>query len=153
MPRVFTDNPSELKPATLSRRLAAMVYDFMIVVAIWMVIGAIGVGLNGGEALDTPMERATQQSALFIVTYLFFAYCWTRNGQTLGMLAWRLRVQKMEGRTLNWTESLLRFLAAGFSLLTLGAGYWAMLFGDERLTWHDRWTESTVVMLPKKKKG
>ena len=152
MPRVFDDNPAELKPASLGRRLGAMLYDFMIVVAIWMVVGAVAVTLNGGEAPDTANGRAAQQFVLFLVTYLFFAYCWTRNGQTLGMLAWRLRVQKMEGRTLNWSESLKRFLGAGFSMLILGAGYWAMLFGDERLTWHDRWTESTVVLLPKKKK-
>ncbi len=152
MPKVFTDDSSTLKPASLVRRLAAMVYDFMIVVAIWMVVGAIAVALNDGEAIASGTDEALLKSTLLVVTYLFFAYCWTRSGQTLGMLAWRLRVQHVEGRTLNWTESLIRFFSAGISFACLGLGYWAMLISDERLTWHDRWSNSTVVTLPKHKK-
>ncbi len=152
MPRIFNDNPSEIQPARLGRRLAAMSYDLLIVAAIWMLVGGAAVAINNGEAVDSPLGSAALKSALFVATYLFFAYSWTRTGQTIGMLAWRIRIQKMDNRTLTWTESLIRFFAAGFSMLCLGIGYWVMLFGDERLTWHDRWTESTVVYLPKKKK-
>lgn len=153
MPRIFNDDPSETQPASLSRRFAAMIYDLLIVTAIWMIVGGVAVAINNGEAVDSALGSAVLKSALFVATYLFFAYSWTRTGQTIGMLAWRLRIQKMENRTLSWTESLIRFFAAGFSMLCFGAGYWVMLFGDERLTWHDRWTESTVVYLPKKKKS
>lgn len=37
---------------------------------------------------------------VFFVT-LFFVFSWSRGGMTLGMQAWRLRVQTADGRSLN----------------------------------------------------
>lgn len=149
MPRVFNDDPKLIHPAGLTKRLLAMVYDFMVVVAIWMIIGAVAVTANQGEAIDSPLGNATLKSALLLLTFLYFGYSWTKTGQTLGMLAWRLRIQSMDGKTLSWQQSLIRFFAAAFSLACLGLGYLTMLFGDEKLTWHDRWSDSVVVVIAK----
>ncbi|MCW8887278.1 MAG: RDD family protein [Motiliproteus sp.] len=144
----FPETPDQLKPASLIRRLAAMLYDTLLVAAIWMVIGAIAVGLNEGEAVRGPLFN----SALFISAFLFFAGFWSRNGQTLGMQAWQLRVQTPEGYPINLMQALLRFFTAAVSLLCLGAGYWWMLIDKEGLTWHDRYSETRVVQIPKPKK-
>lgn len=144
----YPDSPRVLRPATLARRLLAMLYDALLVIALWMVLGALAVGLNGGEAVTGPFWK----SALFIATYGFFAYFWTRSGQTLGMLAWNLRVQSTAGGHISWTQSLIRFLVAGPSLALGGLGYWWMLLGDEKLTWGDRASGTRVVQLEKLKK-
>lgn len=152
MPRDFTADLSEVKPATLTRRILAIVYDTLLVVAISMVVVLIAVGLNGGEAIDTPLGKAGLQSALLCINFLFFGYCWTKAGRTLGMLAWHLRVQNHDGRKLSWTQALIRFFGGAFSLLCFGLGFLFILASDEKLAWHDRWSNSIVVRTPKPKR-
>jgi len=149
MPRDFSADLSQVRPATLTRRLLAIVYDTLIVVAISMIVVLIGVAINGGEAIDTPLGKASLQSALLCTNFLFFGYCWTRAGRTLGMLAWHLRVQNHDGSRLSWTQALIRFFGGAVSLLFLGLGFFMMLLSDERLAWHDRWSNSVVVRTPK----
>ncbi|MFC6671596.1 RDD family protein [Marinobacterium aestuariivivens] len=143
----YPESPRVLRPASLARRLLAMLYDTLLVIALWMVLGAIAVTLNGGEAVDGPLWR----TVLFVATYLFFAYFWTRSGQTLGMLAWQLRVQTVAGGHINWTQALTRYMVAIPSLLLCGLGYFWILIGDEKLSWGDRLSDTRVVQLEKKK--
>lgn len=138
-----------LLPAPLWRRLAAMLYDSLLIAALWMLVGGLGVALNGGEAVGGPLFK----SLLFLVTFGFFAFFWTRNGQTLGMMAWRLRVESHQGGGMSAFQALLRFFTAALSLACLGLGYWWMLWDRECRTWHDRYSETRVVLLPKKKKA
>ncbi len=156
MHRPFKQEFDQITPASFIKRLMAMVYDTLLVVALWMVIAAISVALNGGEAISIESSpRATValfNSALFCATFLFFGFFWTRNGQTLGMLAWRLRVQTMAGGRLSWGQSLVRFMLAIPSLGLFGIGFLWMLLTDERLALHDRWSSSCVVQLPKQEK-
>ncbi len=149
--RQFPESFDEIKPAGPLRRLGALLYDFMLTAALWMVVGAIAVGLNGGEATD-PSRPALLQSILFIITFMFFAFFWTRNGQTLGLLAWRLRVQTPEGLALSWWQALLRFMAAGLSIAALGLGYLWMFVDRDGLSLHDRLSGTCVVELPKQKR-
>ncbi|RDE25006.1 RDD family protein [Motiliproteus coralliicola] len=144
----MTRADADLPNASLIKRLGAMLYDSLLLAALWMVVGAVGVALNNGEAVKGPVFN----SALFLVTFLFFMIFWTRSGQTLGMLAWRIRIQTPEGQAISGLQALIRFFSAGLSLLCLGAGYWWMLFDKQGLTWHDRYSESRVVQLPKPKK-
>ena len=139
---------TQFKPAPLFKRLAAMLYDSLLIAALWMMIGAIGVALNGGEEVGGPLLS----SALFLATFLFFMLFWTRSGQTLGMLAWKIRIQTPEGQAISGLQALLRFFCAGASAACLGAGYWSMLFNKTQLTWHDRYSDSRVVEMPKTKK-
>ncbi|MBV0934125.1 RDD family protein [Marinobacterium weihaiense] len=156
MHRPFTQEFTQVTPAAFIKRLMAMVYDGLLVIALWMVIGGIGVALNDGEAISlessSRMAVALFNSALFCATFLFFGFFWTRNGQTLGMLAWRLRIQTMAGGRLSWGQALVRFMLAIPSLGLCGLGFMWMLLTDERLTLHDRWSGSCMVQLPKPEK-
>merc|ERR1712000_392132 len=111
MQRPFRDTPPDLKPATLGKRLLAMVYDGLILVSIWIGVAIISTAINQG-GVTSPMGRAAMQSAQFCFSFLFFGYFWTRNGQTLGMQAWRLRAQTFDGQRMSWTQALIRFLGA-----------------------------------------
>lgn len=155
MHRPFREEFADVRPASLIKRLLAMIYDALLVIAIWMLVGGIAVALNQGEAVspenNTRAAVALFNSTLFCVTFLFFGYFWTRNGQTLGMLAWRLRVQTLDGGRLSWSRALVRFLCAIPSIGLCGIGLFWMLLTDERLSWHDRWSDSCIVQLPKRK--
>jgi uncharacterized RDD family membrane protein YckC len=131
--------------ASLVKRLLAMMYDSMLVIAVWMTVSYIFLFFNDEQAVTGPIYEST----LFLVTFLFFALFWTRSGQTLGMIAWRLRVESDQGQPVSAKQALLRFMAAIISAATLGMGYWWIMFDSDQLSWHDRWSNSRVVQLPK----
>lgn len=131
--------------ASLIKRLAAIVYDSLLVMALWMLVGYVFIFFNDGEAVTGPLFKST----VFLVTFLFFALFWTQSGQTLGMIAWRLRIESDQGQPINAKQALLRFMAALLSALALGIGYWWIVFDNNKLGWHDHWSNSRVVQLPK----
>lgn len=149
---------TELKIAPLWRRIAAMLYDSFLVFAIWIVVGFVVLSAFGieqartvdGEAIVLdPWYRYTLLAAMLLSAYLFFAFFWTHSGQTLGMQAWRIKVQNTDGSSISWLQSLLRFCTAPFALLALGLGYLCMLVDPERRTLPDRVSNSQVVRVPR----
>jgi uncharacterized RDD family membrane protein YckC len=151
--------PADALPAPgLMRRLAAMFYDSLLVFAVAWTVTAVAVFLRResvGEAAIRASGHAAAsgpllQAAIAIALVLFFGWFWTRTGQTLGMQAWRLRVQQPDGRPISWRQALLRMCGAVLSALCLGAGYWWVLVDREQCTWHDRLSGTRVVLLPKR---
>jgi len=102
--------------------------------------------VTGGKAV--PAGEPLFRAYLLLVAYLYFALAWVRTGQTLGLKAWRLRVERRDGARLTWGDTLRRFLAGGLALLPLGLGLLWVLVDRERLAWHDRLSATRVVRLP-----
>ena len=142
----MTEVPQEIGPAGLLRRVGAMVYDALVVVALVMVTLFLLTGLNRFEAVHGPWVNAI----LFLEIYAFFAFFWVRRGQTLGMLAWRLRVQNPGGVPITLTQATLRFIGALLALATLGLGYLWLYVDPQRRTWPDLLSSSEVVLLAKR---
>ena len=82
---------------------------------------------------------------------LFFGWFWTWRGQTLGMLRGACACERNDGVALTWRDALMRLAGACVSLLPLGLGYFWIWIDRDRLAWHDRWSGTRVVVLPKKK--
>ncbi|MDO6594862.1 RDD family protein [Neptuniibacter sp. 1_MG-2023] len=149
MSRSFKETYSDIKVASPIKRLGAFVYDMILIIALLMVsTGIITMGFNQGESVQGPLF----QSFLFILVYLFLSFFWMRNGQTLGMLAWRLRVQTTEGERLNAKQCLLRYIVGILSLLAGGAGFLWMFINKQKMTWHDIASGTHVIELPKRAK-
>lgn len=142
-----------LPSAGVMRRLGAMLYDFLAVFAVMMVVTAALLPITGGEAITSGRYGAWEyayQALLVALLILFFGLFWTRRGQTLGMLAWRLRLEREDGSLLGWGDVLKRLAAATVSLALALAGYWWIWIDRDRLAWPDRWTKTRVVVLPKR---
>lgn len=129
----------------LFRRLAAIVYDALLLFAVLFFATALAILVNGGHTIRPPNPLLT--SYLFIVSFFFFAGFWIHGGQTLGMRAWRIRVRRYDGRPITWWQALLRFLTAIVSWLALGAGFWWILIDRKKLAWHDRYSETELVIV------
>lgn len=141
-------------PAGFLRRLAALFYDSLLLIAVLMVGTALFLPFTGGEAITSgrhPVLGIVYRFALATLVVLFFGAFWTRRGQTLGMASWRLRVEREDGRLLTWGDSLKRLGAAVLSLLPCGLGFLWILFDPQRRAWHDRLSRTRVVVLPKRK--
>ncbi|WP_096740088.1 RDD family protein [Pseudoalteromonas atlantica] len=124
----------EFPRAGFWRRFASLVYDTLAIIAFAMltvvlylftVQGLISldvISLNGAEDVSALIQESLLLSSirsalLVIVTLVFFGYFWTKSGQTIGMRAWRLKVQTSEGSLISWPQSIVRSLSA---LLGLG---------------------------------
>ncbi len=142
----------ELPSASLFRRLMSMVYDLLILAAIWLLIGFIHAGIIGVENLqDTQALRVTLFPALLGATFLFYYWFWSHGGQTLGMRAWRLQVvdARLQGHPVNLAQCLSRFLIAILSIGCFGLGYFWVFISASGDTWHDGLSNTRTLVLPK----
>ena len=134
------------QPAGLFHRLGAMFYDSLLLLSILLVATALALMLTKGTLhYHNPFFR----TFLFLTCFSFYAWFWLHGGQTLGMRAWRLRVQRPDGRPITIWQALLRFLVAIPSLALAGLGFFWMLVDRDKMTWYDRFSESVMVRMPK----
>ncbi len=119
------------------RRLAAMIYDGLIAIAVGMlaalVITAIITALLENDVLSKQgyehVSDLIQASFLYsfaiqiwvaLWVTAFFLWFWKHGGQTLGMRAWRLRLFSLhEDKPIGYRQLLLRLLASFGGLGTL----------------------------------
>jgi uncharacterized RDD family membrane protein YckC len=138
--------------AGLLRRLAALLYDSLLLLALWFATSALVLAVSGGllSQADRPLWLLyVLRTCLLLVTFLFWAGFWTHGGQTLGMRAWRLKLVNDQGGPVSWPQAAWRCLAALLSLAPLGLGYLWILIDREQCAWHDRLSGTRVVVLPK----
>lgn len=131
----------------LPRRLAAIVYDSIVLIGL-LFFAALPPTLLYGGAITEPWPTWLMRVYLLAVAFAFFGGFWTHGGQTIGMRAWKIRVARSDGRALGWRDALVRFAAAIVSWVVLGVGFWWSLFDREGLAWHDRVSGTRLVHLP-----
>jgi uncharacterized RDD family membrane protein YckC len=132
---------SNYPPPFLLRRLAAIVYDTLLVLPLVMVSVAVFLGIRsllvGAPEQDTVVQldpHLVQLVAALTVTAFYSAF-WLKSGQTLGMQAWRIKLVSSDGAPLSLRQALLRCLV------------------DRRgRYWHDYLSGTELVLLPGNKK-
>lgn len=116
----------QMPPGRIWRRIAALAYDTLLIMAVSLAYFGI-VTLIAYQLQSAPTEgdysvmysdawKLILFAGWVLVLILFFGLFWTRNGQTLGMQAWKLRVQKTNGELINWRETALRFVVVGLGV-------------------------------------
>ena len=154
MPGHLTMTSSIQIPASpgLARRIAAMLYDGLLLVALWFAVSALLLTVSGGRLADPDRPlwlMYVLRISLMLVTFLFFAGFWTHGGQTLGMRAWRLRLEDVSGATVSWKKAFIRFATAIPSLGAAGLGLLWMLIDRKHCAVHDRLSGTRLVLLAK----
>jgi uncharacterized RDD family membrane protein YckC len=144
-----TLNPIPLAPG-LARRLAAMLYDGLLLAALWFATTALLLAVSGGHLADPDRSLwllVALRVSLLLVTLLFFAGFWVHGGQTLGMRAWRLKLVSANGGPVSWNQAVWRFAAAIPSVGLLGIGLLWVLIDRERCAVHDRLSGTRLILL------
>ena len=152
----MSETAPALPTAGLIRRLMAMVYDSLLLLGVAFAYGVIVWALRklaGQNTLEPLTGPAAFVELLFLWITLagYYVLGWTRRGQTLGMKSWRLRLEPPDGGAVSAATAWLRTLLAPVSMAAAGVGYLWVLFDKERGCWHDRWTGTRVVVLPKER--
>ncbi len=160
MPRHVLHPQGDFQPASLPRRLAAISYDALLCLAIQLVTAFIYKLVQMAFIGETRLRELSESGALdgdtvlssilLLVTFGFFAKFWTHAGQTLGMQVWGIRVQNADGTAITLMQALLRFFCALVSCLCAGLGFIWSLFDPQQRTWHDRFSSTRLVRLPKR---
>ena len=154
----MSENTAIARPSLL-RRLAAITYDTFLVLPLIMVSVTIGLGLRTATGLvphdDTQvsiLSASLVQMIALTTVVAFFSYFWLKNGQTLSMQAWRIKLVSSSGGAIRFHQAIIRALAALLSAACLGAGYWWCLLDSQGRSWHDHLSGTELVLLPKRDK-
>lgn len=134
----------EAEPARvgLLRRLAAILYDTLLVVAV-VFLGTLPlVLLNGGEAI--PAHTGWYRGYLLLLVGGYFVFFWIR-GETLGMKSWHVRIIADDGSPVSSRAAVVRAIASVVSWLPCGAGFLWSVFDAQGLAWHDRLSGTRLV--------
>ncbi|HEY7865641.1 MAG TPA: RDD family protein [Psychromonas sp.] len=142
--------------ANFLKRAGAYIYDLFAVSALLMLAGILAIivviiadntGLINLDAYRDVADylASSQIFALYLAIVLigFYGYFWTKAGQTIGMKAWRLRVQNSDGSNISFTQSLIRMATSAF-----GLGNILVFFGNKS-AFQDQWAECEMVVLTK----
>jgi len=126
----------------LLKRLGAMFYDGLIVIALLMLATVLLLPFNHGLAI----RPGNYLYSIYLITVVFSYFCfsWCRSGQTIGLRAWKLQVCSLNGGRIDILQALLRFGFAIPSLLLVGLGLWWSLIDEKQMAWHDRWSRTMI---------
>lgn len=129
-----------------SRRLASMLYEGLVVVAVLLIGFLLPQIVLSGFGLAVPGKALWIH--VFGLLLVYFVWFWLNGGQTLAMKTWKLRIVNADGGRLRPLQAVLRYLAAWPSVLLLGIGIlWALVDRDRQFL-HDRIAGTRVIFEP-----
>jgi uncharacterized RDD family membrane protein YckC len=137
-----------MRNTPLSRRVAAMLYDGLLILALLFLATLPFIAMRDGEPVEGN-ENLLYQLILCLVIYAFFVGFWAHSGRTLGMQSWRLQLESVDGGKVRLTAATVRFFAAILSWAPAGLGFLWSLWDKDGLTWHDRISKTRIVYYPK----
>lgn len=124
------------------RRLAAILYDLLLLIAVLFVATALLLPLNKGEAFT--VQQFFYPLYLLTISFLFYAWFWTHGGQTLGLRAWKIKVLTFDQKPISWKQALLRFVTAILSWGIFGLGFLWILIDKDHRSWYDNLSKTAL---------
>ena len=94
----------------LPRRLAALVYEGILLFGVLMIAGYLYSSLT--QQRHALQGKAGLQAFLFVVLAIYFTWLWSHGGQTVAMKAWHLRLVRPDGQPVSQGRAFLRYLAS-----------------------------------------
>lgn len=141
--------------ASFGKRLVAYVIDSFIVGLIGGVPVACLVG--GASALITSMDEEAAVLVMVLISFvaviwavvasaLYFAWMWSRTGQTLGKKWLGIKIVTAERTPPSFWRAMGRaIIGYWLSDLIFGLGFLWMLWDDYRQCWHDKLFSTYVI--------
>ena len=145
-------NTAESSPhPSLMRRLTAIIYDFLLVLALVAVVNALALAIvvKLSDGTQEVVNAQLVQGLSVLSIYGFFILFWLKDGQTLGMQAWRVKLVNFQGAPPTLGQTIRRCLGATLSTACLGLGYlWCLVDRNDRY-WHDYLSGTELILLPR----
>jgi uncharacterized RDD family membrane protein YckC len=136
--------PPSFPTASVSKRLAAIVYETLLLLALLFVADYLFISLTHNR--QSMPFRIGLQLWLASVIGVYFVWQW-RHGQSLAMKTWRMRLVTRDNQPLTLTRSIVRLLFA--ICLPVISQLWAFVDRDRQFL-HDRLAGTRLVSLGKR---
>lgn len=130
--------------AGVSRRIGAFAYDIFLLAALLIIATGVIMPFTKGAVAA---GNALFQVYIFLVIFGFYGWFWTHGGQTLGMRAWKIRVEFYNGDNLTWGQAGLRFI---LGIMTFGIGLLWCLWDKKHRAFYDLLARTQVIQVEKK---
>lgn len=124
-----TDAVADHDATGFARRLGAVLIDAILLIAC-------------AQLLD--LEAA----AIFVVVLAYHVVLWGWKTTTIGGIVCHLRVVRIDGAPLQFSDSLVRALSCIISVIPAGLGWFWILWDPRRQAWHDKIAGTSVVRVP-----
>ena len=126
----------------LARRLAAALYEALLVVAL-MFIATFPFLAFFGDSTHGWRRNLLQAWILFVVG-AYFVWFWKR-GQTLPMKTWHMRLVRYDGAPVGTGRAVHRYVLGILGTAALGLGFlWALVDRDRQFL-HDRLAGTALI--------
>lgn len=109
-------------------RLVAVVIDIFALAILYGILNAIHLG-----GLDS------------LAGTIYFIYCWSTTGQTLGDMAMKIKVARTDGQALSIGTGILRYVGYVISIAVIFIGVLWVLWDPNKQGWHDKIANTVVV--------
>lgn len=107
----------------LVRRLAAFVYEGVLLFGVTMIAGLVYAGLT--QQRHALQGRIGLMAFLFGVFGIYFVWFWSHGGQTVAMKAWHIRLVTATGAPVSRARATLRYLLSWLWILPAPAAVFA----------------------------
>ena len=139
----MTLNATTESTATLRTRLASMIYELLLVVAVLFIASFLFIRLAGNA--QNGWKQLLYQIYLIGVLFAYFSAFWLRSGQTLAMKTWRIKLVNLDGKLIPLQQAGLRFVLALFGVGFFGASIIWAWFDRDRQFLHDRLAKTRLI--------
>ncbi len=149
--------PAPLAYAGLQLRIVAFILDVLVLISFGMLFVAAILGflvvessLHDGNPPDRDFLISAGILAVYIFAFvpLYHLLLWSWRGQTVGMMAVRIKLLSRSGGRVSLGRAALRLLVYPASVVPLLLGVAIALFDRENRTLHDQLAGTVVVELP-----
>jgi len=131
--RVFAPGPTgALHPAGFWIRAGALLIDVVLVT-----VAEAAFGFLLWAVADDRLAAAASRAFRFLASPCYFVLLHWARGQTLGKMAFRVRVVSLHGGPLSFGQAALRHLGSWLSAVILGIGYLIAAFRADKRALHD----------------
>ena len=121
-----------LHPAGFWIRAGALLIDVVCVMAAEMAFGFFM-----GALAEDRLAAAGSRAFRFLASPCYFVFLHWARGQTLGKMAFHIRVVSRDGGPLSFGQAALRHLGSWLSAAILGIGYLVAAFRADKRALHD----------------
>lgn len=140
LPPPIVPSAATLPRAGLAIRLGALFIDLILV--------GVVVGFSSG-LLPRFIQFDSGPGVILPLLAIYGAVMWKLKGTTIGGIIFGLKVVRMDGREMDWPTAVVRALSCFLSLIVVGLGFLWVAIDEERQSWHDKISGTTVVRVPK----
>jgi uncharacterized RDD family membrane protein YckC len=122
-----------------------MLYDGVLLLAV-VFFGFFVPNVAMGVMANVLLPSGVLLLHFLVVIGFYFVWFWRRDGRTLAMKTWKLKLLSADGERAGMDQLILRFLLAWPSIGLLGLGLIWALFDSDRQFLHDRLSGTRLVL-------